>query len=60
MVCSDGLNEVTDMIPLKKEVVEDDRAIVISLMRVSQLTLAPLIEREDDIYNVDDLKVRFR
>ena len=60
MVCSDGLNEVTDMIPLKKEVVEDNRAVVMGLMQASQLTLAPLIEREADIYTVEDLKVRFR
>jgi hypothetical protein len=34
---------------------EEDRAIV---MQVSQLTLAPLIKRESDIYSVDDLKIR--
>jgi hypothetical protein len=39
---------------------EDDRAIVMDLMRASALTLAPLIEKEADIYTVDDLKVRFR
>lgn len=57
MVCSDSFNEVTQMTPSKKE---DDKAIVTSLMRSSQLTLAPLIEREADIYTVEDLKVRFR
>jgi hypothetical protein len=30
------------------------------LMRASQQTLAPLIEKEVDIYSVADLKVRFR
>jgi hypothetical protein len=30
------------------------------LMRVSQRTLAPLIEKESDIYSVADLKVRFK
>ena len=30
------------------------------LMRASQRTLAPLIEKEADIYSVADLKVRFR
>jgi len=30
------------------------------LMRASELTLAPLIEKEADIYKVEDLKVRFR
>jgi len=39
---------------------EDDRAIVVGLMRASELTLAPLIEKEADIYKVEDLKVRFR
>ena len=39
---------------------EDDRAIVMGLMRASELTLAPLIEKEADIYKVEDLKVRFR
>jgi hypothetical protein len=39
---------------------EDDKTIVMSLMRASQLTLAPLIEKEADIYTVADLKVRFR
>ena len=39
---------------------EDDRTIVMSLMRASQLTIAPLIEKEADIYTVADLKVRFR
>jgi hypothetical protein len=48
------------MIPLEKEAVaivtlpEDESAIV---MRASQLTLAPLIKRESDIYSVDDLKI---
>jgi hypothetical protein len=39
---------------------EDDRAIVMGLMRASELTLAPLIEKEADIYKVEDLKIRFR
>jgi len=39
---------------------EDDRTIVKGLMRASQLTIAPLIEKEADIYTVADLKVRFR
>ena len=39
---------------------EDDRAIVRDLMRASAITLAPLIEKEADIYTVDDLKIRFR
>jgi len=30
------------------------------LMRASQRTLAPLIEKEADIYSVADLKIRFR
>ena len=39
---------------------EDDRIIIMGLMRASQQTLAPLIEKEADIYTVADLKVRFR
>ncbi len=39
---------------------EYDRTIVMSLMRASQLTIAPLIEKEVDVYTVADLKVRFR
>jgi hypothetical protein len=39
---------------------EDDKAIVMGLMRASELTLAPLIEKEADIYKVEDLKIRFR
>jgi hypothetical protein len=31
-----------------------------SLMRASQRTLAPLIEKEANIYSVADLKIRFR
>jgi hypothetical protein len=30
------------------------------LIRASQRTLAPLIEKESDIYSVPDLKIRFR
>jgi hypothetical protein len=36
---------------------DDDNS---SLMRASLRTLAPLIEKEADIYTVADLKVRFR
>ena len=74
MVCSDGLyNEGNDMVPIKNaghiapaprvlpEISsEDERTIVRGLMRASQLTIAPLIERDSDIYTVADLKVRFR
>lgn len=38
---------------------EDERAVVMDLMRASQRTLAPLIEKDTDIYTVADLKVRF-
>lgn len=44
----------------KKESRQEDRAIAHSLMHVSQLTLAPLIEKEGDIYTINDLKVRFK
>lgn len=39
---------------------EEARAITRGLMRASQLTLAPIIEKEADIYTIADLKVRFR
>lgn len=74
MVCSDGLhNEGKDMMPVKnagyiapasrilpETSFEDERIIVRGLIRASQLTIAPLIERDSDIYTIADLKVRFR
>jgi hypothetical protein len=39
---------------------EEERTIVMGLMRAAQLTIAPLIEKEADIYTAADLKVRFR
>jgi len=74
MVCSDGLyNEGKERTPIKnagyiapapcvlpETSFEDERTIVRDLMRASQLTIAPLIERDSDIYTVADLKVRFR
>lgn len=38
---------------------EDERAVIMDLMRASQRTLAPLIEKDTDIYTLADLKVRF-
>lgn len=58
MVCSDGLNEADNM--MRRSLLPEDRTAVVGLMRASQLTLAPLIEKEADIYTVADLKVRFR
>ena len=60
MICSDGLNDVDNMIRRSVVLPEDDRTIVVGLMRSSQRTIAPLIEMEADIYTVADLKIRFR
>jgi hypothetical protein len=60
MVCSDDLNEADNMIRRSAVLPKDDMTIVTGLMRASQLTIAPLIEKEADIYTVADLKVRFR
>jgi len=60
MTCSDDLNVAVAGAITTRVLPEDDRAIVMGLMRASALTLAPLIEKEADIYTVEDLKVRFR
>jgi hypothetical protein len=60
MVCSDGLNEADNIIRRSEVLPEDERPTAKDLMRASQLTIAPLIEKEADIYTVADLKVRFR
>ena len=39
---------------------DEDREITRGLMRLSERALAPLLEKEPDIYTVEDLKVRFR
>jgi hypothetical protein len=39
--------------------IDEDRAITRSLMRLSEKTLARILENEPDIYTVDDLKIRF-
>jgi hypothetical protein len=55
MACSDGLNEGKQVLP-----VDESRAITRGLMVLSERALAPLLEKEPDLYTVDDLKVRFR
>ena len=39
---------------------DEDREITRGLMRLSERALAPLLEKEPDIYTIEDLKVRFR
>ena len=39
---------------------EEERKLVRGMMQLSQESLAPLIEKEYDIYKKEDLKVRFR
>jgi hypothetical protein len=60
MTCSDGLNKAVAGATAARVLHEDDRAVVMDLMRASERVLAPLIEKEADIYTVEDLKIRFR
>jgi len=57
---SDDLNEAVVRAVTTRVLPEDDRAVVIDLMRASELTLATLIEKEADIYTLEDLKIRFK
>lgn len=57
---SDDLNEAIVRAVTTRDLPKDDRAVVMDLMRASELTLAPLIEKEADIYTIEDLKIRFK
>jgi len=47
-------------VPAKGEkLVDEDRAITKGLMRLSERSLAPILENEPDIYTLEDLKVIF-
>lgn len=46
--------------PAKGEnLLDEDRAITRNLMRLSERSLAPILENEPDIYTLEDLKVIF-
>ncbi len=60
MTCSDDLNEAVARATTARILPEDDRAVIMDLMRASERALAPLIEKEADIYTIEDLKIRFR
>jgi len=47
-------------VPAKGEnLLDEDRAITRNLMRLSERSLAPILENEPDIYTLEDLKVIF-
>lgn len=71
MVCSKGLYEENHMPNIRKEnfttngvvpetPLEENRAITRGLMILSARALAQLLEKEPDVYTIEDLKVRFR
>ena len=60
MACSDSLNERNGMMPaIGEDFIDEDRAITRSLMRLSERSLARILENEPDIYTLEDLKVIF-
>ena len=60
MACSDNLNERNEMMPaIGEDFMDEDRAITRSLMRLSERSLARILENEPDIYTLKDLKVIF-
>jgi hypothetical protein len=60
MACSDGLNERNEIMSTKGEnFIDEDRAITRGLMRLSERSLARILENEPDIYTLEDLKVIF-
>jgi len=60
MACSDSLNERNEMMPANEEnFIDEDRAITRGLMRLSEKSLARILENEPDIYTLEDLKVIF-
>jgi hypothetical protein len=47
-------------VPAKGEnLLDEDRAITRGLTRLSERSLAPILENEPDIYTLEDLKVIF-
>ena len=60
MACSDSLNERNEMMPANEEnFIDEDRAITRGLMRLSERSLARILENDPDIYTLEDLKVIF-
>jgi hypothetical protein len=60
MACSDNLNERNEMMPaIGENFIDEDRAITRGLMRLSERSLARILENEPDIYTLEDLKVIF-
>jgi hypothetical protein len=60
MACSDSLNEGNEIMPAKGvNLPDEDRAITRGLMRLSERSLARILENEPDIYALEDLKVIF-
>ena len=60
MACSDNLNKRNEMMPVNGEnFIDEDRAITRGLMRLSERSLARILENEPDIYTLEDLKVIF-
>jgi hypothetical protein len=60
MASSDSLNERNEMMPANEEnFIDEDRAITRGLMRLSERSLARILENEPDIYTLEDLKVIF-
>jgi len=60
MACSDNLNERNKMMPAKGEnFINEDREITRGLMRLSERSLARILENEPDIYTLEDLKIVF-
>ena len=60
MASSDSLNERNEMMPANGEnFIDEDRAITRGLMRLSERSLARILENEPDIYTLEDLKVIF-
>jgi hypothetical protein len=70
MACSDNLDERNKMMPAKGEIfiapvdeieisLNEDRAITRGLMRLSERSLARILENESDIYTLEDLKIIF-
>ncbi len=60
MACSDSLNDGNEIMHAKGEnLLDEDRAITRGLMRLSERSLARILENEPDIYTLEDLKVIF-
>ncbi|MEI6102497.1 MAG: hypothetical protein WCP70_00975 [Methanothrix sp.] len=60
MACSDSLNERNEIMSTNGEnFIDEDRAITRGLMRLSERSLARILENEPDIYTLEDLKVIF-